>query len=255
MRSRSASGKRRAVWLCVLAVFFVLAAVCAAYLLTYYHAAPEALAVLEAPGEGVTVKELPHGQVAFVPPHAEVGFVFYPGGKVQAEAYAPLLARLAREGILCVLEKMPFHLAVFAPNAAARAPGAFPDIKTWYVGGHSLGGVMAANYAAKHAGSVAGVVLLASYSTRDLHGAGLRALSVTGSEDGVLNREKYASARCNLPEDSAEAVIPGGCHAYFGSYGAQKGDGAPSVTPEEQQRQTALLIASFMRSAEAAAAA
>ena len=31
-----------------------------------------------------------------------------------------------------------------------------------------------------------------------------------------------------------EMMIDGGCHAYFGMYGAQDGDGMPSIANEEQ---------------------
>ena len=66
------------------------------------------------------------------------------------------------------------------------------------------------------------------------------------AEDGVLNREKYEADRVNLPQDTTETVIDGGCHAGFGSYGAQKGDGAPVISAEEQQQQTADALAAWM---------
>mgnify|MGYP003037100703 CR=1 FL=1 len=83
-----------------------------------------------------------------------------------------------------------------------------------------------------------GLVLLAAYSTADLTDSGLRVYAAYGSEDGVLNREKYEADRTNLPQDTTEAIIDGGCHAGFGSYGAQKGDGTPTISAEEQQRRT-----------------
>ena len=43
-----------------------------------------------------------------------------------------------------------------------------------------------------------------------------------------------------------EIIIDGGCHAGFGSYGAQKGDGAPVISAEEQQRQTADALAAWI---------
>ena len=91
-----------------------------------------------------------------------------------------------------------------------------------------------------------GLVLLAAYSTADLTDSGLRVYSTYGSEDGVLNREKYEADRINLPQDTTETVIDGGCHAGFGSYGAQKGDGTPTISAEEQQRQTADALAAWM---------
>ena len=85
----------------------------------------------------------------------------------------------------------------------------------------------------------------ASYSTADLKGSGLSVLSVYGSEDGVLNLEKYEKYKENLPKDHKELVIDGGCHAFFGCYGAQKGDGTPTLTAKEQIEQTADAVASL----------
>lgn len=93
---------------------------------------------------------------------------------------------------------------------------------------------MAASYAADHIGELDGVVLLAAYSTQDLIESGLTVLSIYGSEDGVLDMEKYERYRSNLPADAVEIVIDGGCHAGFGQYGAQAGDGAPSISSSEQ---------------------
>ena len=104
---------------------------------------------------------------------------------------------------------------------------------------------MAANYAAAHSEDFDGLILLAAYSTKDISQTTLRVLSVYGSEDGVLNRESYEKNRSNLPVDTTEVVLDGGCHAQFGSYGAQEGDGIPTISGEEQVRQTAEAIAAF----------
>jgi dienelactone hydrolase len=153
---------------------------------------------------------------------------------------------LASEGILCVLVEMPFRLAVLDMNAADGIPAAFPEVEHWYLGGHSLGGSMAASYLASHTEDFDGLILLGSYSTADLSGSGLSVLSVYGSEDGVLNRDKYAEYKPNLPEGFTETVIAGGNHAYFGAYGEQEGDGVATVTPAEQLRQTAEAMLAMM---------
>ena len=189
---------------------------------------------------------LPDGSYAVGPADAEAGFVFYPGGKVEHRAYLPLARSIASGGVLCVVCRMPFRLAVLGTHAADRIREMFPDVGTWYLGGHSLGGAVAAIEASKHTGAYEGMVLLAAYSTKDLSGEPLRALSAYGSEDGVLDREKYASCRKNLPADAREIVIGGGCHAGFGMYGPQKGDGVPLITHEEQIRFTAGEILAWM---------
>lgn len=91
-----------------------------------------------------------------------------------------------------------------------------------------------------------GLVLLAAYSTAALTNSNLRVYSTYGSDDGVLNREKYETDRSNLPANTTEVVIDGGCHAGFGSYGPQAGDGTPTISGEDQQQQTADALATWM---------
>ena len=123
----------------------------------------------------------------------------------------------------------------------------FPQITDWYIGGHSLGGSMAASYLADHVEKYEGLILLGSYSTADLSYTDLKVLSIYGSEDRVLNREKYNENRSNLPDGFTETVIEGGCHAYFGMYGAQDGDGTPTIANHEQIALTAEYILEMMK--------
>ena len=232
------------VFLCLLAVLLAVCIAFGVYVSDYYHAGP---AAEDAPVSDrfVTVTEQ-DGNWVFVPESPTAGLIFYPGGKVENTAYAPLLHDLAEDGILCVLVKMPCNPAVLNRNAADGIPEWFPEVTDWYIGGHSLGGAMAASYAAKHTDELDGLALLAAYSTADLTDSGLRFYAAYGREDGVLNREKYEADRINLPQDTTETVIDGGCHAGFGSYGAQKGDGAPVISAEEQQQQTAEALAAWI---------
>lgn len=215
------------------------------YVSDYYHADEAAQAALMS-AEDVTVTQQDDLWI-FAPQQPAAGLIFYPGGKVEAAAYAPLLQKLAQRGILCVLTEMPCNLAVLDMNAADGIPEQFPEISEWYIGGHSLGGAMAASYIAKHTDSMTGLVLLGAYSTADLSDSGLRVFSAYGSEDGVLNRDKYETNLGNLPQDTTELVIEGGCHAGFGSYGEQDGDGTPQISSDEQQDLTADAIASWIQ--------
>ena len=229
----------------IVASLAVIFGACAIYLGDYYRADEGAIAVF-APEDNVTVSTLKDGNIVFEPQGATVGFIFYPGGKVEANAYQPLMAELAREGVLCVLVEMPFNLAVFDINAADGIQEQYPEIEDWYIGGHSLGGSMAASYLADHTDEYEGLILLGSYSTADLSDTDLDVLSIYGSEDKVLNREKYDENKSNLPDGFCEIVIDGGCHAYFGMYGAQDGDGTPSIGHEEQIRLTVEHIVKVM---------
>lgn len=176
--------------------------------------------------------------ILFSPEEPKAGLIFYPGGKVEEEAYAPLMAELAEKGILGVLIRMPHRLAFLDPDAAEGIPEQFPEIRDWYIGGHSLGGAIAAAYAGKNMEQFRGLVLLASYSTADLSASGMKVLSIFGSEDGVLTRSRYEELKSMLPKGFTELVIRGGCHAWFGDYGSQEGDGTPTISPEEQLKQT-----------------
>lgn len=216
-----------------------------AYVADYYHADEAAVAAML--GLTGTVYTETDGDVTwFVPDAPTTGLIFYPGGKVEAVAYAPLLQACAQRGILCALVQMPANLAVLDINAADGLRQEYPEISNWYMAGHSLGGAMAASYAANHAGEYAGLILLAAYSTQDLTQTPLRVLSVYGTEDGVLDRDAYSENRANLPTDTVEVLLDGGCHAQFGSYGTQEGDGVPTISAVEQIRQTTDAIISFI---------
>lgn len=204
------------------------------FLSVYYHVAPEALRALESE-ENVQVSGIEKGYY-FDGPGETDALVFYPGAKVECEAYAPLLQALARQGLDCFLVKMPLRMAVLDTDAAEELRAAY-DYEHWLLAGHSMGGAVAANLVGDGAGFDA-LVLLASYPTRALP-EGLRLLSVYGSEDGCLDREQYEAGRQFWPEQAAELVISGGNHAFFGTYGVQRGDGAATIEAWEQQALTA----------------
>ena len=109
---------------------------------------------------------------------------------------------------------------------------------------------MAASYLEKNSADYDGLILLGSYSTADLSSSELSVLSIYGSEDKVMNRDKYAANKSNLPTDLVEFIIDGGNHAYFGMYGEQKNDGTATLTDAEQINITADKIAEMILSAE-----
>ncbi|MBQ8869518.1 MAG: alpha/beta hydrolase [Oscillospiraceae bacterium] len=222
----------------VLAALLIIVCACGAYLGDYYRADAEAIASFAA-ADGIEKTELSGGELVFAPDSAKAGLIFYPGGKVEYTAYEPLMRECAERGILCILVKMPFNLAVFDSNAADGIKEKFPEIKSWGIGGHSLGGSMAASYVSNKADEFDSLFLLGSYSTADLSEADIAVLSIYGSEDKVLNLEKYKKYRENLPADTDEVIIEGGCHAYFGAYGEQDGDGKAQISPAEQIKITA----------------
>jgi hypothetical protein len=199
-----------------------------------YPAFPEAVALAD-------LAQTQRGWYVFEPVgEPRAGFVFYPGGLVDPGAYAPLMQRLSDGGILAVIVPMPLDLAVFGIKRADDVIAAYPDVDTWVVGGHSLGGAMAAEYLKKRPDSFDGLVFLASYpaDSTDLSAIPVRVVSVYGTEDGVAGDVFEESLR-RLPDGTRLEVIEGGNHAQFGDYGPQKGDGTATASRDEQQRLTA----------------
>ena len=239
--------KKRIIWLSIAIGVCILVLASAIYLSIYYKADTD-IAEKFPCSELITVEET-DSYTAFIPnDKATAGFIFYPGGKVDDKAYHPLLQTLAEYGIFTAVAKMPFRLAVFGVNTADKIREDYPEIEEWYIGGHSLGGSMAASHLAKHESDYRGIVLLGSYSTKDISGTDISALSIYGSNDEVLNEKKYEKNRKNLPTDLSELVIDGGNHAYFGAYGEQKGDGEATVTNAEQIYVTSSHIYLFITS-------
>ncbi|MCB9137698.1 MAG: alpha/beta hydrolase [Caldilineaceae bacterium] len=237
--------KQRPVWRIAgiaggaLAVLLALGVI--AFVLWANHAAqpmPQALAAL-ASDAAVTVSTEPW--LVFMPEGGapEQGFIFYPGARVDARAYAPAARALAQAGYLAVITPMPLNLAVFAPNRADRVITAYPAIRTWAIGGHSLGGVMAAGYAGNNPDVIETIVFWAAYPAagNSLRDAPLNAASIYGTLDGLATVAEVEASRPLLPDDAVFVAIEGGNHAQFGWYGEQSGDNPAAISREEQQRQ------------------
>lgn len=216
------------------------------YVNDYYRATDDAIQAMKSDSAvSVTVED---GATLFKPVAEEptTGIIFYPGGKVDEKAYAPMMKRLAALGYAVFLVDMPFHLAVFDSDAAEPIIAEQDQIEDWYLSGHSLGGVMAAQFVAKQPEDIDGLIFLAAYPAVDLSGTSLAVLSLYGSDDGMLDRTAYNDAKKYMPDDYQEFVIKGGNHAQFGDYGRQAGDGVAAITADEQQRVAADEIAAFI---------
>nr|WP_231638703.1 alpha/beta hydrolase [Paenibacillus sp. JCM 10914] len=197
----------------------------------------------------IKVTKIKHGY-RFEPEHTEPvepNVIFYPGGLVEPESYSTMARTMAEQGHRVYIAEMPLNLAVFGQNRADLFIEEHPNEKH-VIGGHSLGGVMASRYAAQHSEKLAGVFFLASYADGDgsLKDADLSVLQITGTDDGVLNGEKWENARSNLPENTTYVSIEGGNHGQFGSYGMQKGDHKPTITEEKQLEKVVMALETWM---------
>lgn len=230
----------------ILAIAAILVVVVGGFLawtrIARYPAFPEAAALAES-------ARTSQGWYVFQPPQpTTTGFIFYPGGLVDPAAYAPLLKQLSSEGILAVIVPMPLDLAVFGVNRAEGVIAAYPEIERWIIGGHSLGGSMAAEFVKSHPTAVAGLVFLASYpaSSTDLAALPIGVVSIYGTRDGVA-AGAFAESLQRLPPDTTLVEIAGGNHAQFGNYGPQAGDGVATISRESQQQQTVAAIVELAR--------
>ena len=215
------------------------------YVNDYYHAVEEDIEAYQVE-ENVNVNILEDGIIVCEPEETIAGMIFYPGGKVEYTSYLPLMKECAAKGILCVLFEMPLNLAVLDINAADGIQDVYPEITSWYMAGHSLGGSMAASYIGTNIKEYEGLVLLGAYGTSDLSDTDLKVLSVYGSEDQVMKKDNYIENKENMPLEFEEQVIQGGNHAGFGMYGIQDGDGVAEMTNAEQIQMTADIIYKFI---------
>lgn len=225
------------------AVLVVLLAILAAlvYCEAGYEPTPAARASLELGASGETAE----GWHTFGDSSSACGIVMYPGARVDSEAYAPLMARLAEAGAFCVLVDAPFDMAFFNIGAADGIPDQYPAVERWYLAGHSLGGVAASLCLAAGDRAWDGLVLLASYSPVDVAGRTSNALTVVGDRDGVVDFERMYRSAENLPRGAQTVALEGANHAQFGNYGPQDGDGAATISADEQQAATVEAIARF----------
>ena len=233
---KQTSGLKKKLCIWVPAVLILSMVIfCVVYVNDYYCADSSVKTYLQS-GESVTVTV--QDNIVFLDGAGEeTALIFYPGAKVEYTAYVPLFYALAEQGMDCFVVKMPGNLAILGMNKAESILQEH-EYENWYLSGHSLGGAMAANFAAEAADELDGLVLLAAYPTKDLTESGLSVLSVYGSEDKVLNAEKLMEGRSLMPEDYTELCLEGGNHAWFAYYGEQAGDGVATISREEQQKKT-----------------
>jgi hypothetical protein len=235
------------ILLLLLAVILLVVVVFITWAETPLGPSPDALAALRSDAQVmVTTNDF----ITFTPANqqpASVGFIFYPGGRVDARSYAVPLREIAAQGYLVVLVPVRLNLAFFDINAAKSAIAVHPEIHSWVIGGHSLGGVAAAIFA-KDNPDITGLIFWASYPADDsLRNSNLRVLSIYGTNDmaGVqIFKEKDAL----MPVNVEYVVMEGGNHSQFGDYGLQPGDMEATISRAEQQSKVVEAVIEFLAS-------
>ena len=235
MKTKRMSGRKK--WLIAggtaLLVLAILAGVFFWYVSDYYRAEDAALEVM-AQGSGISAQ----GNLTILSPSypTDAAIIFYPGAKVEAEAYLPLLDQIRQTGVTCILVHMPFHMAIFNADAAEEVIAQFHEFQHWYIAGHSMGGAMASQFASEHPDLLDGLILMGAYIYGDYPGEDT--LTIYGSLNQSV--EDHIDYTENIVE------IEGGNHAQFGNYGPQKGDLPATISAEEQQAQTVEAIEAFL---------
>lgn len=245
---------RRVLRLVLIVVGLVLAAAITAFLVwAWTPAGPGESALAEAVADERVEATERDGTWTLRPTDgpSTAGIVFYPGARVEPAAYVPnWVPIVAASGVEVVIPRMPLNLAVFDRARAAEVIDARPDVEPWFVGGHSLGGAMAASWLGSDDDARAnGAILWASFPTG---GAGLderpelAVLSVGGTRDGLSTPGDLRARRQLLPPDAELVFIEGMNHAQFGSYGAQRGDLTPTIDDAEAAAELARITVGFL---------
>ncbi|WP_436926962.1 alpha/beta hydrolase [Halosimplex amylolyticum] len=251
VRARIAARSAREIALRIAAVVAVLAVVGGlafyAYFGVFAHHAPDEVRESVRANENVTVAEDYGGFVVTdADPGVErLGIVFYPGGRVAPDAYLPTAARIAeRANVTVVVPKMRANLAVFSIERAGAVVTGERNVTRWIVGGHSLGGAMACRYAGANPEAVDGLLLVGAYCDRPVRGT--PALAVLGTRDSVLDRDRFADSRGNLPADATVERIAGMNHSQAGWYTGQRGDRPARIETPAAHRRLATVVADWL---------
>jgi hypothetical protein len=242
------NSKKKLIGIIIFAVLLIGIAGFAVYVSDYYHADSTALAALNSTNSYNVVNT--DDAITFTPngKNSTTGIIFYPGGKVQPESYSVMASKLAENGYTTIIVKMPFNLAVFAPNKADSVIANHMEITKWVIMGHSLGGVFASDYAVNHPDKIKGVVYLAAYPSANASNATFKALSIRGSNDALTTAQDIEINKNKFPANTTFITIEGGNHYNNGNYGVQAGDNNSTITKEQQQNQTINAILEFLKS-------
>jgi hypothetical protein len=244
---KSNISKKRLILIIILALLIGGLAYFTYYVSDISHADDTALAVLSSNGS-YTVMDTSN-YITFTPTSnkSSTGIIFYPGAKIQPEAYSVIASKLATNGYTTIIVKMPFNLAIFGENKASDVIAEHKEINKWVMAGHSLGGVFASDYAVNHQDKINGMIYLAAYPNTNASNATFKALSIRGSLDGLATSKEISDNFNKFPVNTTFITMDGGNHANFGDYGMQVGDNNSTITRELQQNLTVGYILEFLK--------
>ncbi len=238
--------RRKSMFICTCIVFAILFVSLIVFTNDYYRADEEAIEIFMQ-DNNITEETLPDGSIACIPENPVAGVIFYPETKVEHTAYLPLMRAFADEGIVAISIKMPYNLPILKQTAADGIRELFPEVESWYMAGHAKGGEIAAKYVSVHQDSFDGLILLSAYSKEDISATDLKVATIYGDLDKIMDLNAYKDNRINLPKSHEATIIEGANHSGFGMYGLQEGDGEATITNTRQIKETAAIIAEFVK--------
>ena len=211
-----------------------------------YPARMVALSALESTDKVTITKDK---WIVFEPDmETDTGLIFYPGGLVEPTAYAPILHQIAEKGVLVIINPMPLNLAIINTGAASAVIDAYPEISTWIIAGHSLGGASAAIFTENNPKKIDAIALWDSYppDSADLSDNTISVISIFGTTNNIPNTDNFNEKKHLLPADTIFIGIEGANHAQFGDYGPQRGDVVASMSLTEQHEKVAEIMLDFI---------
>jgi len=115
------------------------------------------------------------------------------------------MREIAALGYPVVVPEMPITMAAFSPGIASEIIASYPGIDHCVMGGHSVGGAMAAQYTGNHAETIEGVVIWASCPPNSIDHSDLDipVVSIYGSRELRVNDASVGGAGTCFP------AIPG----------------------------------------------
>lgn len=212
---------------------------------------PQAITALES-DNAVTITDNPW--LTFTPntPALEIGFIFYPGGRISHLGYSDLMRKISEKGYLVVVPKMPINMAIFNPNIANKIIAAHPEINKWVIGGHSVGGTAATIFTAAHPEKIDGLAIWSSYpnNSSDLSRLTIPTILMYGGNETGVTDESVGERKHLLPPNSLYIKIEGGDHHQFGSYQLTNEVNLATISLEEQHMQILSAMFGLLKSVE-----
>lgn len=196
--------------------------------------------------------------ISFIPQanRRSTGLFFYPGGMVDPKSYAPMARRVAENGFVVYIVKLPLGSAPWSGQEASvwdytrQLMDTNPSIQRWVLGGHSRGAAIASRFAFYNQDLFSALILIGTSHPKDaefdLSNSALHVMKIYATRDGLASPSEIEETSKFLPDNTVWVRIDGGNHSQFGYFGTLLGDNPAEISREEQQAMTISAILSVL---------